>query len=198
MYCWSVGKGFSGLLILFLLFSCGRRTPGPEIFSFDSLRENQTKLLAESKASLKKTILVNQEKDEKNLGPVDQTIWEKELDYISLLNEINKPLSGDLYTVVDGKKDKESNLLIKEISANQSAKIAYVRIYYLENLKNIKKIEALVEEKNYLYASQKFIVWEFQHHNGQPLLTRATLNGTQKMVIGDTVQFSINTRVIFP
>jgi hypothetical protein len=64
-------------------------------------------------------------------------------------------------------------------------------VYYLDNLSNIKKIEALYSEANSLLKESRLLTLEFKEVYNKNILNSYSIKGGQKMFLGDSVQFMV-------
>jgi hypothetical protein len=76
--------------------------------------------------------------------------------------------------------------------------VTSLRIYYRDVLRNIRRIEAEVREKNSLFKSSRQFTLEFQEINGTIVLTSYSITGGQKMYLGDTVRYSVKGDITLP
>jgi len=162
----------------------------------DSLINAQIKSLVTANAHIIKSASLNNEKADSEFA-MDSLGWATELDIFRQLDIINKPTNKDSYLVTDGEKDMNSNLAIRQYKAKSKLPVEMLRLYYYTDLQNLKKIQAVFEEKNALYATERSLTMEFDEVNGKSTLIHYSINGIQKMILGDTVRFTIHCDVIF-
>jgi hypothetical protein len=159
-------------------------------FDFDSLINAQVAELVKAKASLSKTVLLDG-KSEQSTMKIDSTIIAHELDVFRQLDLINKPLYRDAYEISDGEKDSRSNLLVRKYKSKKSSPVPFVNFYYQNDFLHLKKIESYYDENNTLYSTKRQLLLEFDDTSGHFLLSRYELTGAQKMILSDSVKFSI-------
>lgn len=164
----------------------------------DSILNKQTKFLANSKAKLTKKASIDGENETKSYTPKSDTAWAYELDIFAELNDINKPANAGKYRTEEGVKDMNSNLLIYTIESTEKLPVVFLKVYYLDNLSNIRRIEGLYREESSLLKNSRQLSMEFQNINNKIVLTSYSIAGGQKMLLGDTVQFSVNGMVTLP
>lgn len=183
------------LVIGLLTASCQeQKVNGKRYFDLDSLVSAQVIYLSKSKASLKKeaTIL---EKSGSSTTILDSTAWSNELDVFRQLDVINRPMYRDAYEIKDGTKDSKSNLLVRSYEAKVHSAVPYLRLLYQDNSSRLKKLEALYQETNSLYGSQRKLEMYFDDIKGKPHLTGFFIEGDQKMILSDSVHYTIRTKI---
>ena len=138
-----------------LFVSCQKnQTVTKNYFDIDSLIDNQLIYLRETNASLTKTASIDKDQDEATFKP-DSAGWANELEAFRHLDIINKSIYVDAYEITDGKKDENSNLIVRNFQATREIPIEYFRIYYQDSPKRIRKIEASLSEQNTLYFTAR-------------------------------------------
>jgi hypothetical protein len=191
-------KNFLSSIILsavfLLLFSC-KKEEATVYYPIDSLMEAQINYLAEHRALLTKKAEIDGKEDTSSFTPKDTTSWASELDIFTELNVINKPITMGSYTVERGINDTQSNLSILSFSTTEDLPIVYLKVYYLEKESNLRRIEALYHEENSLLKGSRLLIMEFQEINDAIVLTSYSIEGGQKIFLGDSVKFSIQGTV---
>jgi hypothetical protein len=189
---------FLFLAIAVLLGACDNKRG--EIHSYypvDSLIEAQVSYLAESHASLTKEATIGTNQEDVILSK-DTTGWRHELEVFAQLNDINKPTNIGKYHIEPGLKDINSNLLVYSMESTDARPVVFFKIYYLGNRGNIRKIEARYHEQNSLLTSIRNLTMNFEGINNKIVLTSYSITGGQKMLLGDSVQFSVNGMITLP
>lgn len=159
-------------------------------FDFDSLINTQIASLARVNASLSKTVSLDGKSDQSTMK-TDSAILAHELDVFRQLDVINKPLYRDAYQISDGEKDSRSNLFVRRYKSKNPSPVPFVNFYYHNDFQHLKKIESYYVENNTLYLTKRNLQLEFDDTSGTLLLNRYELTGTQKMILSDSVKFSI-------
>ena len=72
-----------------------------------------------------------------------------------------------------------------------------MKFYYLGQFKHLKKLEASYHEENTLYSTKLFLWMEFDDINSRMVLDKYGMEGIQKMVLSDSVPFSIKSSISF-
>jgi hypothetical protein len=181
------------LLILTLFVSCQKNSAQADSY-FDSLVVAQVAHLSNVKASLMKKATLDGKVDQSTFTP-DSTTWENELGIFRQLSAFERPAYRQAYRVEDGIKDVTSNLIIRRYQAPQQIPVPELRFYYLNQFRNLKKIEAIYRQQNLLYVTTRHLSMEFEEIAGKPILIVYRIEGAQKMFLGDSVKFSIQSEI---
>jgi hypothetical protein len=176
----------------FLLSACNRTSQEYDkvYFDFDSLINVQAAELLKAQSTISKKSIINGKQDDSSFIP-DSLNLANELDVFRQLDLINKPLYRNSYEIRDGEKDTRSNLLIRTYTAKSPSPVSFVKFYYRSSPRDLKKIESVFHEENTLYDTKRNLLLEFDDISGTPLLSGYELSGTQKMILNDTVNFSV-------
>ncbi|MDH4057355.1 MAG: hypothetical protein OEU76_01255 [Cyclobacteriaceae bacterium] len=183
--------------VVLLISSCERAKPvsAPEVFNIDSLIQEQIKYLSNSQASLRKQAEINNEYQDTTFVPADSAAWSKELDIFSEIGRINKPVNQGGYDVIDHQDDPASNLTMRVYTANRPLPIVYFKTFYLDTPLKLRKIEAEYRQENSLSTSNRKLIMEFSDTYNKSILSSYSIEGDQKMFIGDSVRFAINCTI---
>jgi hypothetical protein len=201
MFCWNnkvnqIQRLALLLLPVLCLASCGRKGPVTRLYPVDSLITAQIIRLTELKAELHKQAKMGEKVDSIIFTPKDTLAWIEELDIFRQLEIINKSVSQTSYLVDDGLYDPSSNLMVKAFTDTTDLPVQYMRVYYNHTAREPRKIEALYDEENALYQSSRLLLLEFQQINNKTTLTSYSINGGQKMILGDSVTFSVKGKIL--
>jgi len=190
---------FSLLVVLSALaiVSCQNNTTvSKKYFDIDSLIDSQLAYLEKSGASLSKAASIDSTNDKTNFKP-DSTSWAKELEVFRHLDIINKPIYVDAYTLTDGEKDANSNLTVRSFVANRETPVKSLKLYYQDSPQKLRKLEATLSEQNSLYYTARKFSMELEDVDQQMIVSRYDVRGVQKMILRDSVRFSITSKVVF-
>lgn len=179
-----------------LLTACSNTEQHSNLYNIDSLISKQVKYLAEQNARLSKRAVLNGVKEDSTFVPKDSAAWNRELEIFRQLREINKPVNAGRYLVDDNLYDVSSNLTVKAFSATEELPIEYVRVFYQESMASPRKIVAQFNEESSLYKSGRILTMEFGQIDGVSVLTSYTVEGGQKMMMGDSVAFSLEGKIV--
>lgn len=165
-------------------------------FDFDSLITRQQQALLATQATLTKIVTLDSTKEEITFV-ADSLVLYKELDVFKQLDIINKPGFKDKYKISDGEKDPRSNLTIRRYEALETnSPVPFILFYYQKDFKQLYKIESVYREDNTLYGTTRHLLLEFDDTSGSPLLNNYRLTGVQKMILSDTISFSVEGTLV--
>jgi hypothetical protein len=182
------------VLLLFIAAACSpEQTPTNKFFDFDGLVDEQISQLSQRMRVLDKVAKMSTVHSDTTFLPSAKG-WESELEIFRQLETFNKPTFQSVYRVEDPVKDSKSNLKIRQYLAAE-APITVVRFYYQDEFRRLKKIDAEITEKNILFTTHRALTMEFDEEDGRPLLTRYGMTGFQKMILRDTVRFSVQGQI---
>ncbi len=200
MFYWKTNLRYlwQKLILLLLaagLLACDQKKEVASFYPIDSVVTAQIIELADNKARLYKQAILEQKIDTLIYTPKDTSAWAEELDIFRQLNIINKPINKGRYIVHDSLYDPGSNLTVKAFTAKEDLPVRSMRIYYNHSIDNPRKIEAQYTEENTLFKSLRILSMEFQQINNTPVLTSYSVTGGQKMMLSDSVTFSIRGKI---
>lgn len=186
-------------LVMVTLLSCGpKRSDTKYYYAIDSVLNEQIHHLAQSGATLAKKASIDGKEEQTTFVPKDTARWKYELDVFAELNDINKPANVGKYRTLPHVQDVNSNLLIYTLESTEQLPVVFLKVYYLDTLTNIRKIEGLYREESSLLKSTRQLLMEFHNINNKIVLTSYSLTGGQKMLFGDSVQFSVTGTITLP
>jgi hypothetical protein len=199
MYYWRIRNGIRCFLIVMLttsvLSSCLTGKEESSFYPIDSLVTKQLTELTDRNARLSKSAVVHGKSDSITYTPKDTIEWGKELGVFRQLELINKPVNHGSYLVEDNLKDPASNLTVKSFTSTEELPVRYMKIFYQTSVSRPRKIEALYDEANSLYKSSRLLFMEFSQINNKTVLTSYSIDGGQKMIMGDSVTFLIKGNI---
>lgn len=186
-------------MIVVALSSCETRRSDPKYYySLDSVLNEQAQYLTQSRATLFKKASIDGKEETTSFVPKDTTRWKYELGVFAELSDINRPANVGKYRTEQGVKDVNSNLLIYTMESTEQLPVVFLKVYYLDNLSNIRRIEGLYREESSLLKSSRQLSMEFQNINNKIVLTSYSIIGGQKMLLGDSIPFSVHGMVTLP
>lgn len=184
---------FSGLVMM----ACQHKPIGSKkYFDIDSLIDKQLEHLIQRNASLSKKASIDSVTDETTFRP-DSASWANEMEVFRHLDVINKPIYDGVYTITDGIKDPNSNLLVKSFVANREIPVRSLKLYYQDQSGKLRKVEADLSEENALYFTSRSFSIELEDWNEQMVISKCRVEGVQKMILRDSVHFAISSEIIY-
>lgn len=187
------------LVLIASITSCETGKKNTNIYyPVDSLVNSQILLLTSSKAVLTKKAEIDGVEEIKTLTPKDSTAWGHELDIFSELHVINNSVTWGRYTIDQNGKDANSNLSVKSFTGKDTLPVVYLKIFYLTSPSKLRRVEALYREENSLLKGSRLLILEFQEIHNKTVLTSYSIEGSQKMFLGDSVKFSIKGTITIP
>ncbi len=166
-------------------------------FNLDSMLIAQKAYLQGNSMQLDKWAYVDADTSQNTYKP-DSLGWKDELAFFNKMN-INKPVLQGVYNV-EVTEDVHSNLLIKSFipAEGSDVEVQYLKLYYLDNISQLKKMEALYQENNPIYKSQRKFTLFFEDKSGVAYLDKFLVEGSQKMILKDSVKFKIEGNILKP
>jgi len=191
-------KFFLGVVFIALLVSCNCENLKYDkpYFDFDSLVRTQVHKIGLAKATLIKKTFLNWKKDSTIFAP-DTTHWKHELDAFQQLDVINKPLFKGTYQLKE-QEDEHSNLLVRFLTTKMKSPVPEVKFFYQYGYKKLKRIESVFNESNVLYSTSRKLTLEFEEQQGVAMVSSYHVQGFQKMILSDSVKFSIEGKLQYP
>jgi len=161
--------------------------------NIDSILQAQKKILSASPTVLFREVRLDNKIERDSSKNLDSAGWASELDEFSRLATINKPTYNGTFAIEDGLKDASSNLTVKAFINTEHLPIKYVKLYYQDHPFKLRKIESLYAEgeKNLLYKNSRLFVLEFRDIYNKTMLSSYSIKGGQKILAGDTIEFTI-------
>ncbi|MDX1627972.1 MAG: hypothetical protein R3345_04690 [Fulvivirga sp.] len=162
-------------------------------YNIDSLLTAQRNLLIAKSAHLDKWAFVDQDTTRNTLKP-DST-WKDELAFFKKM-DINKPVLEGVYEV-NTVEDANSNLKVRSYAApkGREVEVNFLKVYYLNDINKLKRIEALYTENNPIYTSSRYFTLKFDDVKGETLLQQFSVKGGQKMIFKDSISFEVKGTV---
>jgi hypothetical protein len=185
-----------GRVLFFLLaivsLACGDLKP-KEVdlyYNIQSLMGEQAAALTKDEVELQKFAIVNGDSSTSVFVP-DSLGWADEFQII-MDADINKPALRGQYTISEGDAEN-SNLKILAYSANsETLPIQSFKVFYLEKIENLKRIEIKMKESNSIFQASKNIILDLDEIKKQNRITHYSINGYQKMLLQDRVDFNVS------
>ena len=179
------------LLAGWLLMSCSQNKAvvNKTFFNFDSLVDVQVSKLGDTQYELSKSVTIDGKNENTHFNPTEEQ-WQNELQIFKQLDALNKASFRDAYVISEG-RDTNSNLNVREIKANRPVPVSSVKFYYLRNSTDLRRVEAIWLEENSLYTNARKMIIELEPSSKGQIVHRYSIEGSQKMVMDDSVKFVI-------
>ena len=189
-------KHLSYLLSLMILMSCdgGNDSEGPrqhieEYYDVAGLLEEQVDQLTAKKARLIKQVVYKGQPEVDTLLLTEESL-EQELQLFNEMN-INKPSLSGRY--IKSLKDSAGFQITRYMADEpDDLRVNYLEVY--RKAGQVMRLEALFSDKNLLYNSTRKLVLMFDERQ---LPQNYTIEGIQKMIFRDRVEYSIDGRFVY-
>lgn len=191
------------LFLSFLLF-WGCEQPGKNVYleelpyyDLAGLIDQQIRLLDSIRPDVVKVAFYEGKEETNRLKP-DSSQWANLLELFKNA-DINKPVLRGQYIEKSGQKDSNSNLNVRmyEPENPENVNVQYLKVYYVDELDDVRKIEVRIKEDNVLFKGVRDLRMELiEDGEGNLLLSSYSIKGIQKMVMIDSVTFKIEAEVI--
>lgn len=168
-------------------------------YNVDSLLDLQVTLLANSKLQLQKNYQSGEYKEE-SLLHMDSTKWSELLNAFRVL-DLNKPSHKSTYQITHNIPDSLSNLTISQYRLKDKGdkqQLKEVRFYYLDSIRNLKKIIAINSSSSFIYSFSNLYELTFDQQEEQTILKTSSINSTQKTLFRDSSRTIVLFQFIDP
>lgn len=194
-----ISRNTAFVFLLAVAASCSEHRPVvARYYDMDSLLDRQIAMLVEQKAVLEKNAVIGKENSRVVLVPPDSAGWAEELDIFRNLGVINKPINRGAYKDTI-RRDKTSNLTIRSfISVDEDLPIQELNLFFLNNPRDIRKIEAVYREANMMYETKRLLRMDFRKRSAGSVVSAYSVIGGQKMLLGDTVEYAVKAKISIP
>ena len=169
-----------------------RESDGLKYYDLNALIDQQLVWLIELNPEIRKTAVLNGIPESSSMR-LDSVQWARELK-IFRDADLNKSRLRQEYRIVEDLSEPTSNLKIRLYQAinKEMTEVEYLKIFYVEEEDDLRKLEASVREKNALFSSKKMLYMTFEDNgNGSIKIIHFKIEGQQKMILMDTVKFSL-------
>lgn len=162
--------------------------------NIDSLLKYHRNQLTEKKAQLTKISNINGKKSSIKI-PAEAIHWDTEFESFKVLNSINKPINSSAYSL-QIKNDDKSNLIVKSWTTNRSLPLKQLKVYFLRDFKQIKKVEATIVQNNFIFNSTKELNLNFSVLGAYPIAEDYKIEGHQKFFWEEPQYFSLAGNIL--
>ena len=186
------------LSFLWLLSACsisrGDQREGPKIdayFDLAGLIQQQVQSLSVITPRVYKQAVIDSQREEQELDTVN---WEKELNIFSKA-DINKPRLLSQYQTTTYTNDA-GNKVTKHQNVEENVS-GVIKMEIVENPASQKLLSIYIETREYntLFTSEVEMEMNFEEKENEPRLTSYTINGFEKVILKDTMHYSIKVKI---
>ena len=161
-------------------------------FDADSLVTAQLEMMEDWKVKIKKVAYLEENTDTVSYIADSARLYQ-ELNVFRKAN-INKPAFDDRY---DRSVDTEGG--VKQVTylpadEEDELEVKSLTLWYENN--NLQQLEAVVSEDHWLYDSRRKLSLSFDMINSVPYISSYSLQGTQKMIFRDRVNFNVEGDIL--
>ena len=195
-----IGKNVIWLLTFMWLWSActssqGNQNEGPQIdayFDLAGLIEQQVENLSVSNPTIRKEAIIDGQQE---VLEIDSMNWEKELGIFAKA-DINKPRLLSQYSTATY-TDEEGNRVTQYRNVEDNVS-GVIKMEIVETPGNQQLLSILVEscEYNTLFVSEVELKLTFEAGSDQANLTAYGIKGFEKVVLKDTMWYSIQTEIV--
>ncbi|MDN5202014.1 hypothetical protein QQ008_11590 [Fulvivirgaceae bacterium BMA10] len=163
-------------------------------FDLEGLVEDQISILDSLNPDIVKKAEIDDASEQKELGNID---WEKELKLFRNA-DLNKPKLLDLYEVKTSDVENQKKYTeYKNISEDPDGVVS-LKIFGKRNTELPSRIEIDFIEKNTLYFSRRHMILYLEgDQDGQARITRYTIQGIEKILLGDSIRFALDASIAY-
>ena len=186
------------IILILVLAGCGQTQQKYSEQSWFALPEFInviTKNMADRKPAVLKTFVLNSVSESRPFSSTDTSFWRKELAILAKI-DLNSAQFRDAIEFTGSKPDELSNLLIDEfriVGAKESA-LKKVRIYYLENTKEVRQVQIELCKSNLIADSEKSIKLWLNRYNKKLLVDSLKVSGREKTLMQPVREYHSTTK----
>ncbi len=176
-------RGLFSFCCILLLSSCQ-----PEIKneknenSLSSFIEKQIIILKENKAIVNKKVSINNIVEKKIIKNID---WKTEFEMFFQSDILKSSFTGRYEVKIT------DHQILYTILPNQSIPVKYLKINFGDDIKQIIRLEAMIDQSNYFYHTVKHLEMNLVKQNEKIVLKNYSIKGKRKLIFTDEVNFSI-------
>jgi hypothetical protein len=163
------------------------------LFNVDSLINYQINSLQQRKPVLHKLTVAGDELNETVLENT-KVDWAKELEMFRVISVINKPIYRSAYAITIT-PDIRSNLTVKSWTAIQDVPVRIIKVYYLDDPHQIRRLEVYLKDENFVFSSHRTLKLLFGSLESPPQLQEYSISVYQKFVWDMPHNFSLRGQI---
>jgi len=186
---------------IILLLGCDTSLPqqtNTHLFNLPDFTKKLIVNMSNRHPAVNKSFSLNGNKENKNINNTDSTFWSQELARL-IDTDLNSPKYLGAISVTPKQQDPDSNLLINSYSLTNITKLPLksLRIYYLNDTTEIRKIDLMMTSDNLINASETSISLWINRYNGILLIDSLKITGKDKTLFQGTRQYQGLTKTIW-
>lgn len=172
-----------------MLTACGEVTGGADgrFVALDSVFDGQVKRLETLNPQVKKSVLSEAGEETKVFQDID---WQKELSAFRQADLSKTGLRG-AYSV----NDVAPNVRLFQVKPGEKAEVQELRVEFTAD-HQIKSVQSLVNDQNYLYHTRRTFRVEFGPKDDQWLVRSYQVEGFQKLLWSKAKPFAVRAEVL--
>jgi len=160
-----------------------------QYYDLDSVLEYQITWLDSLKPQVKKLVILDGQEEER----IDTVRWDRELIFFEE-SDINRPFLRGSY---DAQEITENGFRKIVYSPKDPSDLGVVRLAVYLKSGYLQKIECVFEERNLLYTNSRIATMSFSEVGGIPRLTNYQLEGRQKVILKDPIEYLVKGEVLY-
>ena len=181
-------RGLFSFCCILLLFSCQSEIKNEENENtLSSFLEKQIIILNDRKAFVNKTVSIDSIIEKKVIKNIN---WKTEFEMFFQSDILKSSFNGRYEVKIN------DHQILYTILPNQSVPVKYLKINYGDDIKQIIKIEAMIDQSNYFYQTVKHLEMNFEKKNEKMFLKNYSIKGKRKLIFTSEVNFSINGEIV--
>ena len=188
----------ASMLFLALMFCYGCQGSEPasdariiKYFDLTSLIENQIKWLDSLNPKVKKLVVIDGQNEEQ----IDTVNWDTELVFFKQ-SDLNRPYLLDAYSSNEV-NDRSVKKTIYQPLDSTDLGIIRLEIHSDSGSGQVKKVKSVYEERNLLYNNWRKVTMEFFLIDGMARPANYKLEGRQKVIFKDKVDYLIVGEILY-
>lgn len=160
-----------------------------------SLLDHQVVLLDALQPTVEKITVIDGNREVKAVQ-LDSAGWVRELE-IFYGADINEPVLRDAYVREEGIAGDSLNVITYRALDSQKVKIDCLSVFYHHGEDSPAYVKALYKENNALYEAERILKLSFDDLQDPPVLRTYSIEGTQKMLMKDTISYKVEAKIVF-
>ncbi|HAA15800.1 MAG TPA: hypothetical protein DCE41_30455 [Cytophagales bacterium] len=186
-----------GAVLFGLLLGCQPESTTEEVekpyFDLSGFLDLQVEQLSSIDLQLNKSTLLGEDTDQFS-SVLQKEEWDQEFRFFYEV-DINQSILLDQYAP---SLQKNGGAMITRYSPKETMENGVQWLEIIQTGGVVTQVSAFTFDKNALYTTQRMLEMNFEDKGGKAHLTDYEVKGFQKMVLKDTVNYSIQGTVLYP